>query len=62
MEGLIIMEEIKQIVSALLNEFAKEEHGNRVTNNNMFALGTKIAMAFDGKITLQKPEDKPEKE
>ena len=53
------MEDIKKIVSALLSEFAREEAGNKVTSNNMFALGAKINMAFDGKITLEKPEDKP---
>jgi 1,6-anhydro-N-acetylmuramate kinase len=55
------MEEIKKVVNVLLDNFAKEEQGNRVTSNNMFALATKINQALDGQITLTPPkEEKPE--
>jgi ABC-type polysaccharide/polyol phosphate transport system ATPase subunit len=48
--------EIKQTVMQLLSNFVKEEHGNRVTNNNMLALQIQIGQAFDGQITTKKPE------
>jgi hypothetical protein len=52
--------EIKQTVMQLLSNFVKEEHGNRVTNNNMLALQIQIDQAFNGIITTKKPEEKKE--
>jgi hypothetical protein len=51
------MEEIKKTVQALLQNFAKEEAGNRVTSNNMMGLMMNINAALDGKITMTKPKD-----
>ena len=55
------MEEIKKVVNILIENFTKEEAGNRVTSNNMFALHSRIMMALDGQITTEKPKEKPEK-
>lgn len=51
------MEDIKKVVAVLLENFLKEEVGNKVTPNNMLALSIHITQALDGKITLNKPED-----
>jgi hypothetical protein len=56
------MEEIKKVVILLLENFLKEEHGNRVTQNNMMALGVQIGQALDGKIVIDKPETPAEEE
>jgi hypothetical protein len=50
------MEEIKQVVQQLIQEFTQVEAGNKVTQNNMLGLSMKIGMALDGKITLSPPE------
>ena len=52
---------VQQVIQVIIDQFAREEAGNRVTNNNMFALKAKVDMAFDGKVTLDKPENKEEK-
>jgi len=49
------MEDVKKVIGVLLQEFAKEEAGNRVTSNNMAGLQMKIQMAFDGKIHINPP-------
>lgn len=56
------MEDIKKVVAALLQEFAKEEAGNRVTSNNIFGLSSKLMAALDGQITLKPADDEPVKE
>jgi hypothetical protein len=56
------MENIKKVVAALLQEFAKEEAGNRVTSNNIFGLSSKLMAALDGQITLKPADDEPVKE
>ncbi len=50
------MEEIKKTVTALIDNFTKEELGNRVTSNNMFALHARLMMALDGQITITPPQ------
>jgi hypothetical protein len=66
MEKATPVSDIKKIVGQLLNNFLTEEHGNRVTKNNMFALATQINQTFEGQITLTPPtpegEDKSDKE
>lgn len=49
------MDKIKKVVDVLLQKFLEEEKGNRVTNNNMMALGIQIGQAFNGQITLTPP-------
>jgi len=56
------MEEIKKVINALMDNFTKEEAGNRVTSNNMFALHSRIMMALDGQITMTPPKDGGETE
>lgn len=50
-------ENLRKVINTLLNEFTKEEVGNRVTSNNMAGLQMKLMMALDGKITLKPPGD-----
>jgi len=56
------MEDIKKVVTKLIQDFIEEERGNRVTFNNMRSLHINITDALDGKITIKKSDDKPEKE
>jgi hypothetical protein len=49
------MDEIKKVVGVLIDQFIKTESGNKVTVNNMMALGFHISQALDGKITLTPP-------
>lgn len=55
------MEEIKKVINVILQEFIKEEAGNRVTSNNISGLQLKLSAALDGKITLTPPANEPEK-
>jgi hypothetical protein len=49
-------DEVKKVISTLIDNFVKEEAGNRVTRNNMLALSLYIGQAVDGQITLTKQE------
>jgi len=53
---------VQDVIKTIVQQFTKEELGNRVTPNNMLALSMKIDMAFDGKITLQAPEERAAEE
>jgi hypothetical protein len=53
------MEEIKQVVGGLLQNFVKEEAGNKVTTNNISGLAMNLMQALDGNITMTKPEETP---
>jgi hypothetical protein len=55
------MEDTKKVIAQLMNEFVKEEAGNRVTSNNIMALNMKVNMALDGDITMQPPKKTPSK-
>ena len=48
------MDEIKKTISVLLQNFAKEEAGNKVTSNNMAGLSMNLMMALDGNISTKK--------
>jgi hypothetical protein len=48
-------DEIKKVVAVLIQNFIKEEAGNRITSNNMLALSIGINQAIDGQITMSKP-------
>jgi len=50
------MQAIKEVVQALLQNFAKEEVGNKVTSNNMTGLTVNLMAALDGQITMKAPE------
>ena len=50
------IDEIKQVVGALIKNFVEEEKGNRVTDNNMTGLTVKLMGALDGQITMTPPE------
>jgi hypothetical protein len=49
-------EEIKQVVGHILQEFVREEAGNKVTRNNMAGLTMQLHGAIDGQITLKQQE------
>jgi hypothetical protein len=49
------MEDIKKVMQTVIDNFTREEQGNRVTVNNMMALAIKVNMVLDGKITLTPP-------
>ena len=51
------MDAIKEVVQHLIQNFVKEEAGNRVTNNNMAGLTMMLMQAIDGKITMKPPEE-----
>lgn len=45
----------KKVIAVLIQNFVKEEKGNRVTSNNMLALNIAINQAIDGLITINQP-------
>lgn len=50
-------DEVKQVINQLVQNFIKEEQGNRVTNNNMSGLLMQIFAAVDGQITVNQPQE-----
>jgi len=54
-EPAIDMEEVKKVITALLQEFTKEEGGNKVTTNNMAGMLMKLMAACDGQISMKQP-------
>jgi len=55
-EPAIDMEEVKKVINVLMQEFTKEESGNKVTSNNMAGLHMKLMAACDGQISMKQPE------
>jgi hypothetical protein len=53
---------VKQVISVVIDNFIKEEVGNRVTRNNMAGLTMTIMQAMDGNITLEQPPAPPGEE
>lgn len=51
------LDEKKNIISALAQNFVKAEAGNRVTENNVGYFVYQIMLALDGQITLTPPEE-----
>lgn len=55
---------LKKIIGIVMDNFFRDEQGNRVTRNNMRGLQMDIMLAIDGKISIKEdgPEAPPQKE
>lgn len=57
-------DELKKIIGIVMDNFFRDEQGNRVTRNNMRGLQMDIMLAIDGKISIKEDglEAPPQKE
>lgn len=58
LEQAIDKDSIKHTIGVLVDNFIKEEAGNKVTRNNMTGLAVQVMGAIDGTITVQTKDNK----
>lgn len=49
----VTVDETKEVISALVQNFIAEEKGNKVTNNNMTGLLLHLMAAVEGKLRVK---------